>query len=111
MTVQRIVEVPVASRSLNAVSAQEALVDSLRGRILAGEFAPGTAVSDERLAEEYGVARPTVRAAVQVLVHEDLMRREPRRRGTPVRSTISASCAIMAWTITGMPSRETGNRQ
>jgi DNA-binding GntR family transcriptional regulator len=70
----------MASRSLNAVSAQEALVASLRERILAGEFAPGAPLSDVELATEYGVARPTVRAAVQALVHEGVMRREPRRR-------------------------------
>lgn len=62
------------------MSAQEALVESLRDRILSGEFVPGSPVSDVALATEYGVARPTVRAAVQALVHEGLMRREPRRR-------------------------------
>src|SRR5215813_7214074 len=66
--------------SLHAVSAQEALVDSLRDRILSGEFVPGAPLSDVELANAYGVARPTLRAAVQELVHEGLMRREPRRR-------------------------------
>jgi DNA-binding GntR family transcriptional regulator len=76
-----------ASRSLNAVSAQEALVESLRDRILAGELAPGAPLSDVSLATEYGVARPTLRAAVQALVHEGLMRREPRRRAYVPRLT------------------------
>src|SRR3954452_20846243 len=70
----------MAAHQLNAVSAQDALAESLRERILGGEFPPGTPVSDVEIATEYGVARPTVRAAVQVLVHEGLMRREPRRR-------------------------------
>ncbi len=70
----------MAARNLNAVSAQEALVEALRDRILAGEFAPGSPLSDVALATEYGVARPTLRAAVQALVHEGLMRRAPRRR-------------------------------
>jgi DNA-binding GntR family transcriptional regulator len=65
---------------LHAVSAQEALVESLRDRILSGEFVPGAPLSDVELANAYGVARPTLRAAVQELVHEGLMRREPRRR-------------------------------
>ena len=60
--------------------AQEALVESLRGRILAGSSRQGAPLSDVSLATEYGVARPTLRAAVQALVHEGLMRREPRRR-------------------------------
>lgn len=65
---------------LHAVSAQEALVESLRDRILRGEFEPGAPLSDVEMASAYGVARPTLRAAIQQLVHEGLMRREPRRR-------------------------------
>ena len=77
----------MAVHQLNTVSAQDALVDALRGRILGGELTPGAPISDVELAEEYGVARPTVRAAVQVLVHEGLMRREPRRRAFVPRLT------------------------
>jgi DNA-binding GntR family transcriptional regulator len=77
----------VASQPLRAVSAQEALVESLRDRILRGEFVPGAPLSDVELANAYGVARPTVRAAVQDLVHEGLMRREPRRRACVPRLT------------------------
>lgn len=65
---------------LTTVSAQDALVASLRERIFAGELPPGTPLSDVELTGEYGVARPTVRAAVQALVHEGVLRREPRRR-------------------------------
>jgi DNA-binding GntR family transcriptional regulator len=78
----------VASQSLHAVSAQEALVESLRDRILRGEFVPGAPLSDVELANAYGVARPTLRAAVQELVHEGLMRREPRRRACVPRLTV-----------------------
>lgn len=77
----------VASQPLRAVSAQEALVESLRDRILRGEFVPGAPLSDVELANAYGVARPTLRAAVQDLVHEGLMRREPRRRACVPRLT------------------------
>jgi DNA-binding GntR family transcriptional regulator len=77
----------VASQPLRAVSAQEALVESLRDRILSGEFVPGEPLSDVELASAYGVARPTLRAAVQQLVHEGLMRREPRRRACVPRLT------------------------
>lgn len=70
----------MAARELHAVSTQEALVEALRERILAGELAAGAPLSDVALAAEYGVARPTLRAAVQALVHEGLIRREPRRR-------------------------------
>jgi DNA-binding GntR family transcriptional regulator len=77
----------VASQPLRAVSAQDALVESLRDRILRGEFVPGAPLSDVELASAYGVARPTLRAAVQQLVHEGLMRREPRRRACVPRLT------------------------
>jgi DNA-binding GntR family transcriptional regulator len=70
----------LSTRKLEVVSAHDALVGSLRDRILAGEFEPGSSLSDVALATEYRVARPTVRAAVQALVHEGLLRREPRRR-------------------------------
>jgi DNA-binding GntR family transcriptional regulator len=70
----------MAARDLNVVSTQEALVEALRDRILAGDFAAGSPLSDVALATEYGVARPTLRAAIQALVYEGLMRREPRRR-------------------------------
>jgi DNA-binding GntR family transcriptional regulator len=77
----------MAARDLHAVSAQEALVQALRDRILGGEFAPGSPLSDVALATEYGVARPTLRSAVQALVHEGLIRREPRRRAFVPRLT------------------------
>jgi DNA-binding GntR family transcriptional regulator len=80
-------DVGVAPRPLRAVSALDALVESLRDRILDGEFVPGEPLSDVELASEYGVARPTLRAAVQELTHEGLMRREPRRRACVPRLT------------------------
>jgi DNA-binding GntR family transcriptional regulator len=69
----------MARRALTVVSTQDALSDSLRERILAGEFAPGSALGEVEVATEYGVARPTARAVIQGLVHEGLLRREPNR--------------------------------
>lgn len=69
----------MARHALNVVSTQDALADSLRQRILAGEFAPGTPLGEVEVASGYGVARPTARAAIQGLVHEGLLRREPNR--------------------------------
>ncbi|QIK72042.1 GntR family transcriptional regulator [Propioniciclava coleopterorum] len=53
------------------------LAKHLRGRILAGEFPPEAKVTESGLAAEYGVARPTVRSAIDVLVGEGLLVRSP----------------------------------
>jgi DNA-binding GntR family transcriptional regulator len=69
----------MATHPLEVVSTLEALSSSLRSRLLDGELAPGTALGEVELASEYGVARPTARAAIQSLVAEGLLRREPNR--------------------------------
>jgi DNA-binding GntR family transcriptional regulator len=69
----------MAARALQVVSTLDALSDSLRRRLLEGELEPGTALGEVELASEYGVARPTARAAIQALVAEGLLRREPNR--------------------------------
>ena len=69
----------MASHSLRVVSTLDALVSSLRQRLLAGELAAGTPLGEVELASDYGVARPTARAAIQALVAEGLLRREPNR--------------------------------
>jgi DNA-binding GntR family transcriptional regulator len=61
------------------ISTTEAVVASLRGRILDGAIQPGARLPELELAADYGVARPTVRAAIQTLVHEGLLVREPNR--------------------------------
>jgi DNA-binding GntR family transcriptional regulator len=64
---------------LRAVSVSEALTDALRERILSGEIAPGTPLPEAEIAARYGVARPTVRTALQGLVSLGLLRREVNR--------------------------------
>ena len=64
---------------LHAVSLSEALARTLRQRILSGEIAPGTVLPEVEVAATYGVARPTVRAALQTLVGMGLLRREANR--------------------------------
>lgn len=65
--------------SLTPVSTVAALVAALRQRILDGEFAPGAALREVELASEYGVARHSVRAAMQSLAHTGLLRHIPNR--------------------------------
>ncbi|GAA3306369.1 GntR family transcriptional regulator [Nonomuraea dietziae] len=64
---------------LRPVSTVSALADALRQRVLSGEIDPGTSLPEQEIAAAYGVARPTVREALAVLVHEGLLRRERNR--------------------------------
>ena len=57
----------------------DALVAAFREAILAAEFTPGERVSEAEIARRFGVARPSVRAALQVLIQDGSLRREPNR--------------------------------
>jgi DNA-binding GntR family transcriptional regulator len=65
--------------TLRPVSTVEALAAALRERVLSGDIGPGEALPEQELSARYGVARPTVREALAVLVHEGLLRRERNR--------------------------------
>jgi len=55
------------------------LADDIRSKIHSGQLTPGEALpSEERLCEEYGVSRITVRRAIDDLIGEELVN---RRRG------------------------------
>lgn len=74
---------------LRPVSAVDALADALRQRVLSGEIEPGTPLPEQEIAAVYGVARPTVREALAVLVHEGLLRRERNRSAYVPEVTMS----------------------
>lgn len=57
---------------LKTVSTRDALVDEIRTLILSGELAPGAPLTETGLSERFGVARPTVRSALQVLTSRHL---------------------------------------
>ncbi|MFJ8791595.1 GntR family transcriptional regulator [Streptomyces sp. NPDC102462] len=60
-------------------SVGDALVTSLRERILADEITAGTAVTEASVATEYKVARQTAKAAIERLVGEGLLERTAHR--------------------------------
>ncbi len=64
----------------------DAVAAALREKLLDGALAPGQVLRDTALADEFGVARPTIRAAVQLLTNDGLVVRDPRaqRSGTEV---------------------------
>ncbi|MFE7975735.1 GntR family transcriptional regulator [Streptomyces shenzhenensis] len=60
-------------------SVGDALVTSLRERILADEITAGTAVTEASVATEYKVARQTAKAGIERLVGEGLLERTAHR--------------------------------
>ena len=65
--------------TLKPVSVISALATSLRERVLNGELAPEIPLPELELAKQYGVARPTIRAAIHHLTLTGLLRREANR--------------------------------
>jgi len=70
-----VVKVPAIDRS----STTDRVAGALREMIFAGDFAPGGPLREVTLAESFGVARSTVREALQVLTGEKLITRLPNR--------------------------------
>jgi DNA-binding GntR family transcriptional regulator len=68
-----------ARLSLQRVSTVEAIAASLRTRILDGELGAGERLRELDLAEAYGVARHSLRAALRSLAAEGLVTIEPNR--------------------------------
>jgi DNA-binding GntR family transcriptional regulator len=60
------------SSVLQTTSTRDALVAEVRKQILSGELRPGEALTETALSARFGVARPTVRSALQVLVSRHL---------------------------------------
>jgi len=68
-------EVPAIDRS----STSERVADALRTMLFAGDLSPGEPLREVSLAAGFGVARSTVREALQVLAGEGLVTRYPNR--------------------------------
>lgn len=61
------------------VPLNQMVADTLRERILSGEFAPGERLAEERLSEEMGISRMPVREALRALAAEGVVTVNPRR--------------------------------
>jgi DNA-binding GntR family transcriptional regulator len=57
---------------LQTMNTRDALVAEVRKQILSGQLRPGSPLTETALAATFGVARPTVRSALQVLVSRNL---------------------------------------
>ena len=58
---------------------RHAVLEEVRGRIIAGRYAPGERVFEDQIAAELGVSRNPVREALQALEKEGFIELEPRR--------------------------------
>jgi DNA-binding GntR family transcriptional regulator len=65
--------------ALNRVSTVDAVAAALRKRILDGDLGAGERLRELELAEAYGVARHSLRAALRTLAAEGLVTTEPNR--------------------------------
>ena len=75
---------PLQSVSLQGTLSESTLLDRLRELVLGGEYVPGTALSEVRLAEHFEVSRTPVREALKQLQIEGLVEIRPKV-GTFVR--------------------------
>jgi DNA-binding GntR family transcriptional regulator len=60
-------------------SLRDKVVDELRRRIIDGVYEPGNRLTEERLADDFGVSRNPVREAIRVLEAEGFLVAQPRR--------------------------------
>lgn len=70
-----------------AVSIIEAVTDDLRRRVLSGGLEPGAPLAEIDVADEYDVARPTAKAAIESLVRERLLERRAHKTARVVLLT------------------------
>lgn len=61
--------------SLSVQSLTDALTTELRRRIFSGELSSGHSLAEIKIAEQYDVARPTAKSAIERLVSEGLLER------------------------------------
>lgn len=66
-------------RDLLALSVPEQIAQAISERILAGEYAAGSRIQEQTLAERFGVSRGPTREALLMLEREGLVRIETRR--------------------------------
>jgi DNA-binding GntR family transcriptional regulator len=78
-----VIDVPVIDRS----STTDRVADALRDMLFSGDLSPGEPLREVTLAESFGVARSTVREALQVLTAENLVTRLPNRGVTVTELT------------------------
>ena len=67
---------------------RDKVVDELRRRIIDGGYEPGHRLTEERLADDFGVSRNPVREAIRVLEAEGFLVAQPRRGAVVARMSV-----------------------
>jgi DNA-binding GntR family transcriptional regulator len=67
---------------------RDKVVDELRRRIIDGAYGPGHRLTEERLADDFGVSRNPVREAIRVLEAEGFLIALPRRGAVVASMTV-----------------------
>lgn len=67
------------AQGLSVTGIVTAVADAVRARVLSGEFGAAEPLTELRVAEEFGVARPSAKAAIESLVAEGLLERTAHR--------------------------------
>jgi DNA-binding GntR family transcriptional regulator len=93
---------------LGRVSTTDALVRTLRRRILEGAIPVGAHLAEVELAAAYGVSRQSLRSALAELVHLGLVSREPHR-GVRVR-VLSTDALHDLWSVRALVEGEAVRR-
>lgn len=69
----------MSSEALAVTRVPDAVYEALRESILSQREAPGSAITEQAVAERFGVARPTAKVALERLVADGLLRREAHK--------------------------------
>src|SRR5207248_4495741 len=67
---------------------RDKVVEELRRRIIDGAYEPGHRLTEERLADDFGVSRNPVREAIRVLESEGFLVAQPRRGAVVARMSV-----------------------
>jgi len=69
----------MSSEALAVTRVPDAVYEALRESILAQREAPGSSITEQAVADRFGVARPTAKVALERLVADGLLRREAHK--------------------------------
>jgi DNA-binding GntR family transcriptional regulator len=69
----------MSSEALAVTRVPDAVYEALRESILSQREAPGSAITEQAIADRFGVARPTAKVALERLVADGLLRREAHK--------------------------------